>query len=262
MTNLDQFIIHSAYPVEKIVWTAEGVFDSTNPYWFDWLGGYVFEPISDEIEPRDILIDGVWTNDGWQNQYPINVDIIRGYEGGHGQGYSTDNDAIYATIFVEGLRLFSDEYVVPYQCVGIKGSTATGTIQYRLWAYMVESAWNTQAISRTAETLAHSFQKDTRLAQLNMISENILTIPSGQTATIHHNLGFRPYCKMWRRLGSYLDGGTWQKNDMRTVFDMANPYDKNKITIDSNNITIYAEDNYDGGAQDFLIRIFNYAIPS
>lgn len=264
MTNLDQFIIHSAYPVEKIVWTAEGVVDSSNPYWYDIFGGYVFVPITNEVDARDILIDGVWSNDDWATQYPINTNsLVMGFEGSAGQGYSPAFDEMYADVFADGIYFEGWDFTVPYQSVGISGSTHDNRkIQYKVWAYLTETTTDANITAKTAETMSHALQKNTNLAQLNMISENILTVPSGNTVTLHHNLGFRPFCKMWRRTGGYLDGGAWQKNDLWTVYNPTNPYLLNRIDINDHDISIYAVDPYDGDNQDFLIRIFNYAIPS
>lgn len=262
MTNLDQFIIHSAYPVEKIVWSAQGVFDQSNPHWSDFFDGYVFEPLPDEIDATDILIDGVWTNDDWNTQYPINTNsLIVGFEGSPSTGYSPEFDSCDVVVFEKGVEWEGWGYIVPYKSVGIRALSASRRVEYRLWAYMVESEWDTPVHDKTAEALAHSFQKNTNLAQLNMISENILSIPSGQTRVLQHNLGFRPYCKMWRRIGGFIQGDTWQKNNLHTVYSTYSPYRRNDIRIDTEKITIYAEDPQNNETQDFLIRIFNYAIP-
>lgn len=263
MSSLDSFIVNSDYPAEKIVWTAEGTADSTNQYWADFFGGAVLEPIPESLDWRNILIDGVWTNDDWETQYPINTNSrVMGYIN-TGQGsYTVEFDELDVYIFPKGVEVLSFRF--EYQCAMISARAYGGrTLKYRLWAYVMESDWNSYSDTKTAETLASKLQLNTDLAQLNMISETVVSVPSGQTRTLHHNLGFRPYCKIWRKSDAIVISGedAWSKNELDTIFDPSNTYYLNKITIDENNITIYAEDAYNGYAQDFLIRIFNYAIP-
>lgn len=261
MSLLDSFIVNSDYPAEKIVWTAEGTYSSSNPYWVNILGGQVLEPISESLKWESILIDGVWTNDNWETQYPIGCNSrVMGYKETGSGSYSVEFDQLTAGVLPEGVNILT--YITPYQSIAISGGSDSGaTLKYRLWAYLMESDRSSSTGNKTAETLSHSLQLDTRLAHLNMISEQIVEIPSGQTKTIYHRLGFRPFCKIWRRIGGYISGDTWMRNNLMTVFDASNPYSLNKIAIDEEKITIYAEDAYNGDRQDFLIRIFDYAIP-
>ena len=262
MSLLDSFIVNSDYPADKIVWTAEGVADSTNQYWEDVFGGMVLEPIPDSLDWRTILIDGVWTNDDWETQYPINTNSrVMGYtETGQGS-YTVQFDELYLDIMPK-VQVLS--FMFEYQCAAISARVYGGrTLKYRLWAYVMESDWDSYSETRTAETLANKLQLNTDLAQLNMISETVVSIPNGQTRTLYHNLGFRPYCKIWRKSDAIVLSGedAWNINDLKTVFNPSNPYNLNKITIDNEKVTIYAEDTYYGDAQNFLIRIYNYAIP-
>lgn len=268
MSNLDDFIIHSQYPVEKTVWTAEGVNDQTNPHWHetDW-GGLVFEPFPDELNFNNILIDGVWTNDDWQTSYRIasNSKVMGYYE--TGGSYSLDYDWLDVSPFPKGVDVWG--YVLPTNCMAFFGGSSTGqrTLKYKVWAYMAESDWESSTTTKTAETLAYKLQKDTRLAQLNMVSESILQVPLDQTRVLYHNLGFRPFCKMWCR-SIYADEGAsgWGANlyDI-TGIPLSSSLIRNSITIDSEKITITAHDENDPEhlplRYDFLIRIYNYAIP-
>lgn len=262
MSLLDSFIVNSDYPADKIVWTAEGTDDPTNPYWSEDRRYILFLPIEQSLTIESFLIDGVWTNDDWRTQYPINTNSrIMGWKHVDDNGYYMDYDTLYADVYANGTNFF--QHTVPYQSVVVYGgSSSSRTFKYRLWAYSMESDWKSYSETRTAETLASKLQLNTDLAQLNMISETILAVPSGQTRTLYHNLGFRPYCKIWSRDTGYTEGVTWRKNNLRTVFDPSNTNRLDKITIDEEKITIYAEDVYFGDEQDFLIRIFNYAIPS
>lgn len=257
----DNFIVNTNYPAEKIVWTAEGVCNSTNPYWINVLGGSVFEPLEDSLTIETLLIDGVWSNDNWTTQYPIGTNSrIQGYKQSSGGSYTAEFDNLTADVFMGGTQILS--FTVPYNSIVVRSRSDSGnTIKYRLWAYVQESDWQSFGTSKTAETLAHSLQLNTNLAHLNLVSEQVVRVPSGQAVTLNHNLGYRPYCKMWRKAGETALGNTWMKNNLYTVFDPSNEYNLNKITIDSNKITIYAEDVYSGETQDFLIRIFNYALP-
>lgn len=262
MSLLDSFIVNSDYPADKIVWTAEGVADSTNPYWQDVFGGVVLEPIPESLNWRNILIDGVWTNDNWETQYPINTNSrVMGYIGSSSQGYSVEFDNVGAYILPRGVEVLT--FRTDCQCAMISESTYHGrTAKYRLWAYVTESDWASYSSAKTAETLASKLQLNTDLAQLNMISETVVSVPSGQTRTLYHNLGFRPYCKMWCKTdGTGLFGeSSWGRNSLMTVDRPNSTLNLNKIAIDEEKITIYAEDS-DGVVQHFLIRIYNYAIP-
>lgn len=267
MSNLDDFIIHSQYPVEKIVWTAEGVKDNTNPNWHDTsLGGYVFEPIPDTLQWDSVLVDGVWTNDDWQTSIQLGANsVVRGYTE-YGGSYTLDYDWLSASVFPKGLDFFG--YVLPSNCVNVSGGSMsnTRTLKYKIWAFVLESDWASTSTDKTAQILAYSLQKDTRLAQLNMISENLVQVPNHTTKVLYHNLGFRPFCKMWSR--SITNGvvGNWT-NELWTLDTTQAEYRmiRNTIFIDSEKITITADDYNDPDVQseryDFLIRIYNYAIP-
>lgn len=258
MSLSDSFITNSYYPVDKIVWTAEGVISSSNPYWSNILGGGVLEPIIDGIPSTHILVDGAWSNNNWSTQYPINTNgRVMGYIQSGGS-YVADFDEMNAEVWEEGAQILS--YTIPYQCVFISGrSPSNRTLKYRVWAYILESEWGDKSDIKTAETLASKLQKNSSLPQLNMVAETIMTVPSDSTVTYTHNLGYRPYCKIWKRDGGIIDN--WYRNEADTVFGPSNPYNLNKITIDTQNITIYAKDAYNGNPQDFLIRIYNHAIP-
>lgn len=252
---LDDFIVHSHYPTDKIVWAYEAVVNSSNPYWDanDNLG--LFIPVPLGLDPTKLLIDGVWTTNGWATSYPINCNgrVSGWYYDGF--SYSPEYDRVDANIYlpIQGSWITITQptlWVAP-------DVTSGGTPEIRLWIYLEESDMDSYTSNKTAEQLQHSLQKTTALAQLNMISENVITVPDGATSVINHNLGFRPFCKIWRNIG-----GTWEKNNTGTVYDMDNPYNLNKITIDDRKITIYAKDGYgDGESTTYLIRIYNYAIP-
>lgn len=254
MSNLDDFIIHSQYPVEKIVWTAEGVSDDTNLNWqiTTW-GGRVFEPIDDTLQWDNILIDGVWSNDNWQTQYQL-------------ESFSEKSEVVSASVFPKGLDF--NGYVLPTNCVMLGGSATDASLhlKYRLWAYLRESDWASTTATKTAETLGYNLQKDTRLAQLSLISENFVHVPNTTTKVIYHNLGFRPFCKMWQRFIYNGEADSWEKYLWTlTISDVQSQLIQNNVVIDNEKITITANDQqtqeYRSEAQDFIIRIFNYALP-
>ena len=260
MSNIDDFIIHSQYPVEKIVWTAEGDNGSSNPHWQHTnFGDWVIIPFDDNIDWKNFLIDGVWTNDNWATQYPLGGNSKpMGYED-IGGSYSVKYDWLSSTTIPKGIDFFG--YIPDHPSVAVSGtrSDPQTSIQYRLWAYLVESDWTSNTTEKTAETLAHSLQKNTSLAQLNMISENIIHLENKETKVLYHNLGFRPLCKIWQKWG---DSSSWSKDlNTKTYSEAGYSLIENQITIDEEKITIYAQDdNTPSLAQDFLIRIFNYDI--
>lgn len=254
MSNLDDFIIHSQYPVEKIVWTAEGVSDSTNPNWHNtsW-GGRVFEPIDDSLDYLNVLIDGIWSDDDWQTQYQL-------------EGYNEKSQSVSAIVLPRGTDF--DGYILPTNCVLLGGSASDESLhlKYKLWAYLRESDWGSSITEKTAETLAYRLQKDTRLAQLNLISENFIHVPNTTTQTIYHNLGYRPFCKIWQRFVFQGEPSEWSKYLWTlTTNDTESQFIQNNIIIDSEKITISVDDRstqeYQAEAQDFIVRIYNYAIP-
>ena len=132
---------------------------------------------------------------------------------------------------------------------------------------MAESDWESSTTTKTAEMLAYNLQKDTRLAQLNMISESVLQVPLDQTRVLYHNLGFRPFCKMWCRSVHNDDSPSGWSAELYDVSEIPLSFSliRNSITIDSEKITITAHDENDPEylpqRYDFLIRIYNYAIP-
>lgn len=258
MSNLNDFSIHSQYPVEKIIWTAEGRNDSTNPNWQQFVGyGYVFEFLPDTINWQNVLVDGVWTNDGWATQYPIESNSKpTGYQD-YGGSYGINFDWVGSWVLAKDTTL--DTFTTPHPSIVITGNQSENqkVIEYRFWAYLIESDWASNTTEKTAETLSHSLQKNTNLAQLNMISENMVSVPDTQTRTIYHNLGFRPLCKIWCKRGNL---NSWSKN-LNTITH-SDPFSliQNKITIDNEKITIYAEDGSEHLTQDFLVRIYNYDI--
>lgn len=266
MSNLDDFIIHSQYPVEKIVWTAEGNLDSTNPNWHEvegW-GGRVFEPLPESLNWQNLLVDGLFSFDDWQTAFVLDSDSK--------PVYISQNDEVgfvwvSANTWAKGFDFFG--YILPTNCAifsGDNSNTAGRTLKYKIWAYLVESDWESSTTTKTAETLAYKLQKDTRLAQLNMLSENNVKVPNNSTKVLYHNLGFRPFCKIWCR--TWKDGAEsqWSKILYTTTLTPATySLINNTITIDNEKITIttndQSEQEYRSDDFEYLIRIYNYAIP-
>ena len=137
-----------------------------------------------------------------------------------------------------------------------------GIAQVKVWSYLVESDMASWTTDKTAEQLSYSLQKTTALSQMNLISENIITVGDGETKTLFHNLGFRPFCRFWISQNRGWGFKVWDKNTLGTKLPTAGTTENNQIVVDESKITIYAEDPFGSGkSQDFLIRIYNYAIP-
>lgn len=260
---LNNMIADSRYPVEKIVWADEGAIDSSNPHWGEGMfgEGVIFQ-IPEGMNYQNILLDGIWTNNNWRSAYPINTNspILGWKRDPDSDSYSPYSDSAGCSIQPKALGSTSLQIVV-------SGTSDSGQqLKYRVWAYLTEDATNNYTLNKTSEQLAHSFQKNTSVAQLNIISEIVLTVGDGQTITYQHNLGFRPFCKIWWRFESQgsLLLNPWDRNGYQQL-DTPNAVHNfdDKITIDEHSIKIYAKDPWgEGQRKQFLVRIFSYAIPS
>lgn len=261
MSNLDDFIIHSQYPVQKVVWAYEGTFEPSNPYWKEEIiGGLPYDhlcvPLPASLDLMSLLLDGVWTIDDWQTSYPMNTLGRIGGMANDGGGWSLKSEYGSASFWFEN----GTSWVVSL----VGGSDYGGTIRFRVWAYLKESDWQSGATEKTSSTLAQIFQKNTNLAQLNMVAEVGKVLADGETWTYYHNLGFTPLVKFWARTPtdsrqtpygiadetftagriSFVVGITSLANDLRI--------DSQKIEITSHR-TEYSEIPV-----DYLMRIYNY----
>lgn len=260
---LNNMIVDSRYPVEKIVWADEGAIDNSNPHWGQTLFGEgVVFPIPEGMDYQNILLDGIWTNNDWRSAYPMNTSspILGWWQDPETSSYRWYTDSAGCSIQPITLGSTSVQMVV-------SGEADSGQqLKYRVWAYLKEDATNNYTLDKTSEQLAHSFQKNTSIAQLNIVSEIVLSVGDRQTITYQHNLGFRPFCKIWWRYetqGSLLLN-PWDKNAYSQLHTPdPDSTSRDVITIDEHSIKIYAEDSW-GEAQtkQFLVRIFSYAIPS
>lgn len=257
---LDSFITHSHYPQEKIIWAYEGEISPSNPYWRDDI--YILNeglaiPVPENFVVENILVDGIWSIDDWATSYLIGTTSeIYGWEDEGGGVYHSRYDSAYAGV----VNLRPPLSYTPYFYAGAD-ITSGAIAKIRFWAYLANSDTQSYTIGQTASQLAHDLQKTTALAQMNLISENVLSIPDGSTEVLYHNLGFRPYCKIWRRQDlnwGYTEWGT----DLSLKTGSPSSSDNNILVIDDTKIKITAEDPFHlGKTQDFLIRIYNYAIP-
>lgn len=250
---LDDFITHSHYPQEKIVWAYEGVVDNTNPYWNPVWDYGLFIPIPIELDANNVLLDGIWTTDNWLTSYPINANgRVYGWIEEDGSYYQ-DFDNVSASV------MFNAFSIVSYPIFYVQPSVGDNrTAKVRLWAYITASDTLSHTNTQTSSQLAHSLQKTTQLAQMNMVSENVIVVPDGGTETLFHNLGFRPFVRVWKK---NPDGG-WRRNSTTISVVGGVPNYNERITTDSQTITIYATDPYGAGeAQEYLVRIYSYGIP-
>lgn len=254
---LDNFITHSSMPVQKVVWAYEGTYDSSDPHWTEEdVGGLPYQhikiPFANTLAPDSLLLDGIWTADDWQTAYTINTT-------GRVGGWFYDGGAW--TLKTESLSA----YLWDYTNISVHAYNDYGaTMKFRVWAYLKESDWQSSTTDKTADELASLFQKDTRLAQLNMIAEIEHEIPNRTTWTYYHNLGFRPLVRVWM---------TAPFSDSMVAFTLADEYFNGvddditisqivrncTLKIDNEKIEIYSENpNSDTYNSTYLIRIYNY----
>lgn len=188
--NLNNFIVNSNYPNQKLIFVYEGEYSPSDPYWdTNYLapnvGTHIKIPLDDGIVFSDVLIDGIWTTDNWKTSYPLN-------SGGKYGEYVSKGSTYLLNERMEAMHY--DEH-----SISITASTDDGQSNYkfRVWLYLLEPSDNSSTNRKTSEQLSSSLQKDTRLAQLNVISEIKATVAQGQTYVYRHNLGFKPYIKYW-----------------------------------------------------------------
>lgn len=251
MASINNFIFHSHYPQEKIVWAYEGVVDNTNPYWNpDWDYG-IFVPIPASIKAENLLLDGVWSSDGWKTTYPLNG-TSRVY------GWYQDEYSWYQDFDKVDGSVVLDFYYIDYPSAYIEADTVRGRkAEVRLWAYLVSSDNQSSVNWKTSEQLNHTLQKTTSLAQMNLVSENILTIPDGETRVIAHNLNFVPFCKIWSRNAR----GGWHKLNTAVSIVNGEPENNEIVKITDKTVSIKAFDPYGMGEErEFVVRIYGYAI--
>lgn len=250
---LDDFITHSHYPQEKIVWAYEGIVDNTNPYWNPVWDYGLFIPIPDGLHANTLLIDGVWSTDDFQTSYPINAK-------GRVYGWIEEDYSYYENVdIVSANTMESFLDIIDFPSVYVQPQTMDSRVaKVRLWAYIIASDSVSYVETATASDLAYKLQKSTNLAQLNMVSENELTVADGGSETIYHNLGFRPFCRIWKE----NPNGGWGKISSRGSVVAGQPEYDEVITTDSAIVNIHYIDNTGQGlAQKYIVRIYNYAIP-
>ena len=247
---LDDFITHSDYPMEKIIWAYEAIIDSNNEYWGDALGDGLYIPVPRTIKASNLLLDGVWTTDNWQTSYPINTN-------GRVFGWKEDDGTYYTSYDMVSAGVITNVYTITEPTIMVNASVdSVGTPKVRLFAYLTASDTTSTVEDSTASQLAYSLQKNTELAQLNLLSENDIIVPANTDKIIYHGLGFRPFCTIWKRNNQ----GTWSKNTWIASVESGVEMVDSTITITEGQIKIHAYDIYgDGDSQEFLIRIFNYA---
>lgn len=258
---LDNFITHSSMPVQKVVWAYEGTFEPSNPYWTeDIISGLTYThlcvPFPESLDPMSLLLDGVWTIDDWQTSYPMNTLGRIGGMHDHGGGWSLKSEYGSASFWaVDGT----------FSVVSLAGSSDYGgTIKFRVWAYLKESDWQSGTTEKTSSTLAQIFQKNTNLAQLNLVAEVGKVLADGETWTYYHNLGFTPLVKFWARTPTDsrqtpygIADETFSAGRIAYVVGMTSL--QNDLKIDSQKIEITSHRlEYSEIPVDYLMRIYNY----
>lgn len=254
---LDSFITHSSMPVQKIIWAYEGTYNEDNPYWTEddeFLGirwTHVKIPIDGEIDMGSFLIDGIWTSDDWATSYPAGFDGKVGgwgYDDGSWSQMSEGLDVYVGNNYVS-VRAFSDW---------------DDEIKFRLWAYMKETDFDSNAPqSNTAQILANNFQKTTDMAQLNLVAEIEHEMTGGSTWTYNHNLGFRPLARVWYKAKLGEETSPYQIMTDFYVGDEPEGYRVFTPTFSINEKQFRIQlpeipEEYGADAYTYLVRLYNY----
>ena len=176
MSNVGNFLIHSTYPTDKIVWMDEGE-TITDEY------GAFNVNILHTIR-TDIFCTGIWTLDDWYSQYNTSTAMHMG------QVYSR-----YSLISSNDSNVLFSGYCMADEINGLAGAT----LKYRLWGFLNENDTQDLFEQETAGVSSNLFVKDTRLGYPKLFLEGIADARN-QTVSVNHNLGFIPFVEIWQQI--------------------------------------------------------------
>lgn len=182
--SISNYIVHSDYPMDEIVWTSEGMASSSSMSGTDTVitHGLPFAP----------LVFGQFSLDG-STWYPMNM-----------EGFYT----IKMTV-----SLFSDKQNVRINVITNRGAV---TIRYRLWAFA--AAGEQHKLPRIAS--ANQFRFNTGYNYSKLVKAGVWNVVEGNEQVIYaHNLGYIPSVMAWQEESGGViqsvpqsDGDYQQKN--------------------------------------------------
>lgn len=211
---LENFLLNTSAPIDKIVWMDEGEWTSSS---LETSKGYVLPTGIDSF----LFAMGEWTTDNWATSYPLGTSI------GTGQW---DEQAGSFTEKMIGTSLYSGLYLNQYAVLlSVYADIPQVNIKYRVYGFIQESAWNATS-SETAD-LSNKFNLDTRNNYPKLFAEGMIDA-TNSSQNYYHNLGYRPMLRVWSQMPS-------EQDDLVIFF--GNSLD---LSIDSQKITFPQGFNY------------------
>ena len=163
MANIQNYIINSDYPMEKVAGVFEGEGDTAS-------GSTTFT-LSNHVQ-KALLIDGVFSEDDWQTSFPISA-----------------GDTTRDVGFLVVLACYEDHIEWRFF------SNAGKHVKYRIWGFLPED-YPTQ-VNPTDSASAYPFTIDTTKNYMKVFKDGRATVTAGNSVTVNHNLGYIPFVKVW-----------------------------------------------------------------
>lgn len=182
---LENFLLNTNAPIDKIVWMHEGEWTATND---ELMKSFDIPTGIDSI----VFPMGEWTMDNWATSYPLGIDVGIG-EWDEQMGSFTEKRV--GTGFLLGgiIGGVHEVYLTAY-------SAKTGVqIKFRAYGVIKESDWDAET-SATA-VISNPLSLDTRDNYPKLFAEGEADATNANVE-VFHNLGFRPMIRVWTQLPS------------------------------------------------------------
>lgn len=172
MANLNNYIINSDYPMEKVAW----VFETSGTTSSSGSSTIAAQTTLTRTNPTGtpLLLDGIYSFDNWASAYPISCG---------------DRDRYWE--FVQ-LRSTSEEILISFV-----GYSTSLPFKVRLWGFIPEDYPDGNA-PKTDTASNYPFTIDTSKNYMNIYKTGRVTASSPSPATVSHNLGYMPFVRIWR----------------------------------------------------------------
>lgn len=208
MSSPNNFLLNTEYPIDKIVYMNEG---SWTPTSFDPETGMAtgFQEYETGINATNFVC-GEWSEDDFATSFPIGTLVNGGYyqQTPESLAYGVAK-GVEAYCGFGGLRIGCQNY-------------ASKTLRYRFYVLISEADWEAEC-EKTAG-LSNRLVLDTRENYPKLFEDRIIRLTEGQTFTVNHNLGFRPFVRAWAGWGEddpktalYMPIGRMQKIDSQQI---------------------------------------------
>lgn len=191
----NNFLLNTAYPIDKIVYMAEG---SWTPTGFDSETGLAHKTDGYQTGiDAPHLVMGEWSDDNWNTSYPLGAGRY------YGEWYRRDSQSPlyekYTSVNALGYagEAFSGVFGDNGFMIGIV-SAYSAEIKYR--AYLVIPESSTNADTPKTASLSNPFNLDTRANYPKLVEDRLVFLQPNTPLTIYHGLGFTPFVRVWDSL--------------------------------------------------------------